>query len=184
MADDPGLPARVAELERRLAAEVEARERLVEIATLLASDTERGGVLRTIVSAAADILDAETASLLLVDHPTGELRVAVATGASEADVDRIRIPAGRGIAGWTVEHREPAVVHDPRSDERFYDDVDAGSDFETESLVAVPVLLGDRAIGVLEVVNKLGAEPFGNEDLTKATAFATLAAVALDRSPP
>lgn len=104
--------------------------------------------------------------------------------AKRADVDRIRIPAGREIAGWTVEHRAPAVVHDPRSDERFYSDVDAGSDFETESLAAVPLVLGDRAIGVLEVVNKLGAGPFGDEDLAKATAFAAVAAVALDRSPP
>lgn len=183
MAGEVDPSTRVGDLEPRLADEVETRERLADISTRLASAFERDDILHRIAAAAADVVDAETGSILLVDEASHDLTVAVATGASEAEVSRIRIPAGRSIAGWTVRNRESVIVEDPRSDERFYEDVDAASDFETEALVAVPILAGDRAVGVLELVNKLGDRPFDQDDVARAEAFAKLAATALQGPP-
>jgi phosphoserine phosphatase RsbU/P len=82
-----------------------------------------------------------------------------------------------------VAERQPALVSDPASDPRFFGDVDAASEFVTTDLLAVPLLSSDEAVGVLEVVNKLGDEgTFGDADVALARGFASLATIALERS--
>ena len=83
-------------------------ERLLEISSLLTSTLQLDELLRTIMSSASELTGAETSSLLLLDEEAGELTVEVATGAPGEAVMRQRVPAGQGIAGWVVEHGEPA----------------------------------------------------------------------------
>lgn len=184
---DPGsgeraLHERVAELERRLELEAQARTQLIDVAMKLSSTLNLTELLQLIMSSAAHLLHAETSSLLLVDEETDELIIEVATGAIGGEVVQRRIPAGAGIAGWTLRHREPAVIDDPASDERFYRDVSAAVGFETDNLLAVPLLLKDRAIGVVEVINKRGTTGFTDQDVELATALASLAAIAVDNA--
>src|SRR4029077_16204216 len=100
--------------------DVETLERLLEISSLLNSTLKLDELLAQIMSSATELTNAETSSLMLLDDGGDELTVQVATGAPGEAVVREHVPAGRGIAGWVVEHGEPAVVADPRSDERFY----------------------------------------------------------------
>ena len=171
----------VEELRRRLDAEVAKRDRLVEVAGLLSSTLKLEQLLVLITEAAAELLDAETSSLLLLDDETGELIVDIATGEIGRDVVQKRVPPGVGIAGWVVENGEPLVVNAPRDDPRFYGDIDAKSGFETKSIVAVPMRTKERVIGVLEVINKRGGA-FDEADAKLTTALAGQAATAIDNA--
>lgn len=176
------LKTRIADLERQLEVEVAVRGRLVAIATRLNSTFELGELLQLIVDSAADLLDAETGSLMLVDEDTGDLIIEISADSTETGLVESRVPAGQGIAGWTARERQPVVVDDPASDPRFYKDLDAATGFETRNLLSVPLLVKDRCVGVLEVLNKRGEGPFTSGDVELATAFAGLAAIALDNA--
>jgi GAF domain-containing protein len=168
--------------EGQLRQEVAARKRLVEAALQLTSTFDRNQLLQLIMSSAAELLDAETSSLMLVDEDTNELVITVATGAVGTKAERQRFPAGAGIAGWTLANREVAIVDDPASDRRFFPGVGESLQFTTRNLLAVPMLVKDRAIGVVEVINKRNDPRFTERDAELATAFASLAAIAIDNA--
>jgi GAF domain-containing protein len=161
--------------------DVETLERLLEISSLLNSTLKLDELLAQIMASATELTQAETSSLMLLDGEGEELTVEVATGAPGEAVVREHVPAGRGIAGWVVEHGEPAVVDDPKSDPRFYAGMDEKTGFETRSILAVPMHTHDRTIGVLEVINKRDGS-FDDADLKIATALANHAAIAIDNA--
>lgn len=169
-------------LDGQLRQEIAARKRLVEAAIQLTSTFDRDKLLQLIMSSASDLLDAETSSLILVDEETNELVIAVATGVVGARAERQRFPIGAGIAGWALANRQVAIVDDPASDGRFFPGVGESLQFDTTNLLAVPMLVKDRAIGVVEVINKRNNMQFTERDAELATAFASLAAIAIDNA--
>jgi GAF domain-containing protein len=171
----------LAELRRRLDEEVAKRDRLVEISGHLTSTLKLEELLGQITEAAAELLGAETSSLLLLDEETGELTVDVAAGEPGRDVLRKTVPAGTGIAGWVVQNDEPTVVASPRDDPRFYGEIDEKTGFETRSILAVPMRTKERVIGVIEVINKREGS-FGDDDVKLASALAGQAATAIDNA--
>jgi GAF domain-containing protein len=171
----------LAELRRRLDEEVAKRDRLVEISGHLTSTLKLEELLGQITEASAELLGAETSSLLLLDEETGELTVDVAAGEPGRDVLRKTVPAGTGIAGWVVQNDEPAVVASPRDDPRFYGEIDEKTGFETRSILAVPMRTRERVIGVIEVINKREGG-FGDDDVKLASALAGQAATAIDNA--
>jgi GAF domain-containing protein len=173
---------RIAALERELAEERRARQALVESSVRLNSLLNLPELLGAIIEAASSLLDAETGSILLLDEETNELTFAVATGESGAGLTEMRVPADRGIAGWVLSNNEPAIVGDVASDPRFYGQIDASSGFQTRSMIALPLAIRDRPIGVVEVINKRGDGGFTARDQELATAFAAQAAVAIDNA--
>ncbi len=176
------LTDQIAELERQLRLEVSARQQLVDAAVRLSSTLDSRKLLQLILAMAADLLDAETSSLLLVDPETDELVIEVATGTVGRMVEHRRIPINAGIAGWTLATRQVAVVADPHTDERFFAEVGGSIDFETRNLLAVPLLVKDRAVGVVEVINKQNGRSFSGWDADLAGAFSALAAIAVDNA--
>jgi GAF domain-containing protein len=156
-------------------------ERLLEISSHLNSTLKLDELLGEIMGAAAELTGAETSSLLLVDEEGGDLTVEIATGKPGEAVERARVPAGQGIAGWVVEKGEPVLVDEPREDERFYGDIDEKSGFETKNMLAVPMSSRDRTIGVIEVINKKDGS-FDERDQRVTTALAAQAAVAIDNA--
>lgn len=174
MTEDP------AALRAQLDAEIALRRRLVDLARRLTSTLDHDELIGMILTAAAELLGAETASVLELDPDSGDLQISFAAGGIAERITTQRVPKGRGIAGWVVEHRQPAVVNHPEDDERFYADLDESTGFETVNMLAVPLESGDRIIGVLEVINK--AEGFGPEDVEIGEALASLAAIALENA--
>lgn len=171
-----------ASLEEELAAERRARQALVETSVRLNSLLNLPELLNAIMASAAELLDAETSSLMMLDEATNEFTFEVATGESGEEVKQLRVPADQGIAGWVLRHNQPAVVDDVRSDPRFYGQIDQSSGFQTRSLLAVPLRIRDQTIGVVEVINKRGDRPFTGRDQELAAALAAQAAVAIDNA--
>jgi GAF domain-containing protein len=156
-------------------------ERLLEISSLLNSTLKLDELLGQIMASTTELTGAETSSLLLLDEEAGELTVEVATGKPGEAVARERVPSGQGIAGWVVEHGEPVIVGDPKSDPRFYGDIDEKTGFETRSILAVPMTTRERTIGVIEAINKREGR-FDERDQKLATALANHAAIAIDNA--
>jgi sigma-B regulation protein RsbU (phosphoserine phosphatase) len=157
-------------------------KRLIELATMLNSTLKLDELLAHIIRAASELTGAETSSLLLADAETEELTFTVFDGQVATALTDQRIPAGQGIAGWALQHREAVVVDDPSSDGRFYQDVDTASGFATRNLVAIPLLVKERPVGVIELINKEGGGSFTPADVEIGTALASFAAVALDNA--
>src|SRR5438477_350572 len=132
------------DLRKQLDHEVRRLNRLVDIAGLLNSTLKLQDLLELIISSAAELLDAETSSLLLLDEDTAELTVEIATGEPGRAVMRERVPAGVGIAGWVIENAQPLIVDKPREHPRFYGEIDEKTGFETRNIVAVPMGTTER----------------------------------------
>lgn len=178
-----------------------------EIANQLAS--EMGNVdrlLHLITENAVQILGAEAGSLLLVDEDTGHLEFHVVVGGGGQDLIGTRIPAGSGLAGATVERGTPIIVNDPSRDARWYGDLDGPDDlaaaldrgerydlasddaalddagFQSRAILSVPLMIGGRAIGVLQTINKADGSIFIDEDADLLETFAGQAAVAIENA--
>jgi phosphoserine phosphatase RsbU/P len=173
---------RIAVLEQELAEEQRARQVLIETSVRLNSLLNLPELLSAIMQSATELLDAETSSLMLLDEETNELTIEVATNEPGQTVTQLRIPADRGIAGWVLQHNDIAVVNDVATDSRFYRKVDLASGFTTRSMLAVPLKLGNKAIGVVEVINKRGDASFSTRDEDIAAALSALASVAIENT--
>jgi GAF domain-containing protein len=171
--------SRVAALERELAEERRARQALVETSVQLNSMLNLPELLRAIVGSASELLQSETGSLMMLDKERNELAFEVVSG---EELKELRVPADQGIAGWVIQHGEPAIVDDVPNDPRFYDQIDRSSGFTTRSMLAVPLKLRDRTIGVIELMNKQGGPGFTERDQELATALAAQAAVAIENA--
>ncbi|MCX7793268.1 MAG: HD domain-containing protein [Thermodesulfovibrionales bacterium] len=154
---------------------------LIRMTSLINSTLDTREVRRRAIEAAAELVDAEAGSLLLVDIERGELFFEVATGEKADEVKEVRLRMGEGIAGWVAERGEPLIVHDAQNDPRFFRGVDEKSKFKTRDLVCVPVKTKERTIGVLEAINKKNGR-FDKDDMEILKAFANQVAVAIENA--
>lgn len=169
----------------RLFNETETRARqlatLNEISRELSSTLDLQNLLGRIMRAAVEMIGTEAGSLFLVDDNTGELVFRVVEGGAQNLVGTRLLP-GIGIAGQVVEGREPAIVNNVLQDQLWFGDVDRGIEAQAQSLLAVPMLIQDEPIGVLEVINRKDQAPFDDEDASLLTTFASQAAIAIDNA--
>lgn len=93
----------------------------------------------------------------------------------------LRLPPGQGIAGWVAQTGESVIAPYTPDDPRFYPGIDKQIDYQTHSLIAVPLRVRDSVIGVMEVVNKLEGE-FNENDLMVIETLAASAAIAIDNA--
>jgi len=172
----------VERLQRSLQEEVGALNELIRISTLLNSTLNQPELLRLIMSSAKDLLDAEVSSVLLLDNESGELVFEVSLGEKSEEVVKHRIPIGQGIAGRVAQTGEPQIVDSVRENPDFYNQIDSQVGFETRNMLAIPLKVKDRVIGVVEIINKRNRAGFEAKDLELASAFTHLAAVAIDNA--
>ena len=76
----------------------------------------------------------------------------------------VTFPVDQGLAGYVFQTQKSAIFNDVQQDHRFYGKFDSVSGFQTKNLVAIPLVAGDEKVGVLEVLNKAGDEPFYEDD--------------------
>jgi len=144
--------------------------KLIEAVERPKRESEALTLLGQVLDSAIRAIGAKDGSLLVPDDQTGELVFVLVQGQSTKDnlVGR-RLPAGRGIAGWVAEHRRGTTVNNVPADERFYPELDVELDYRTSSLLAAPLLGGNRLLGVVEVINKQDGKLFSTGNLTLLT---------------
>ena len=173
-------------VKSRLLEESERRARqlttLNEIAQQLTSTLESEPLLKNILENAVSILNCEAGSLFLVDDQTDELIFKVTVGPVATDLLGQRLPPGSGIVGRAVQTRRPAIDNDAQRSGSRFAATDQQTGFTSRSLLAVPLQVKDRVIGVVEVINRRDGLPFGDDDQNLLTAFAGQAAVAIENA--
>ena len=155
---------------------------LVEVSGLISSITDYSELLRAILDVARRVIQAEAASLFLVDADSGNLELAIATRGESGFVEpKIFVPRGKGIAGWVFEHGESLLIPNAYADERFYKEADRQTGFVTRSIICAPLKRDDKIIGVLQVLNPRDKAAFEPEDLDGFSAYANLTATAIEK---
>ncbi len=175
MNDDPSRNSQLAEQLQRLLQAIEASGRAV----LPGSNRD---LLQSIVDAAARIFGAAAASIALVDEQQQVLEFRVAYGVGNEDVVGMRIPLDTGIAGYVAMTGQPIAISNVQQDARFNQDFARSTGYVPRSILATPLLWGDRVIGVMEVLDKINAPSFGMQDMELLGLFAHQAAIAIFQS--
>jgi signal transduction histidine kinase len=156
--------------------------RLLEVSLILNSNLELVPLLSFILEATCEISNAEGASILLYDQKLDELRF-VASNSPDTNMERLSqvpVPMEGSIAGQIVRENRYIVIQDP-SDPRIYRAVDDAIDFQTRSLLGVPMRIKDNVIGVLESVNKKDGL-WTDDDPNHLSILAAQAAVAIENA--
>ena len=154
---------------------------LNDLTRSLTSTLELKPLLNRIMDGAVEILDCEAGSLLLVDESSGESVFEVAIGPVGDDLIGKRLPAGAGLVGKALDSKHALIENDVRSSEDWFN-ADQKTGFSSKDLLVAPLVVKERAIGVLEVLNKKDESPFNQNDLELLTAFASHMAVAIENA--
>ncbi|MBI3635557.1 MAG: sigma 54-interacting transcriptional regulator [Candidatus Rokubacteria bacterium] len=153
-------------------------DRLVEILRLaqqMNAVQDRAALLDLIAREARRVMDADRASIFLLDRERHELWSQVALGSAE----RLVFDAGSGIAGAVLASGRAISVADVSADPRFYADIDAHTGYRTHNVLAMPLRLPDgQVIGVFEILNK-NSGTFTQDDEDVLHVLASQAATAI-----
>ncbi len=173
------LDLRLAEAEAALAREMRVSKALREVGTALGTTLDLDQLLELILDKITEAVEADRATLYLLDDANEELVSRVALG---DDVRSIRVKLGHGIAGHVARTGKPLHVRDAYKDPRFLPDWDLLLGYRTRSILAAPMKnhLG-KTIGVVQVLNKKRGE-FSEDDADILAALSTQAAVSIDNS--
>jgi GAF domain-containing protein len=146
----------------------------------LASEEGHRALLQSIVDVARAIFDAKASSVLLLDEAADELVFEAVSGEGEGDIVGMRFPSSTGIAGWVLVTRQPLVIDDLQQDPRFARQAAESTGYVPHGLMAVPLLIEERALGVLEVLDRPNDASFSLAEMDLLTLFAHQAAIGLD----
>ena len=149
-------------------------------AGVLGAEKSYRDLLQSIVEVARAIFRAKASSIFLLDEVTDELVFeAVAGEGSESLVGR-RFPSSQGIAGFVLVSRQPLVIENVVEDPRFSREVAESTGYVPQGLMAVPLLHEERALGVLEVLDRPTDARFTLAEMELLGRFANQAAIGLD----
>jgi len=162
-------------------AEREARRRVenIQLVTDAAlAHLEVDELLAVLLPRIRDILEADTCAVLLLDENTDELVARAALGIEEEVEQGVRVPLGRGFAGNVAASRKPIILPD----------VDTANVWNPilrekglKSMVGVPLMVGEAAIGVLHI-GSLTHRDFTSNDVDLLQLVANRVALALERA--
>ncbi|MBN2385740.1 MAG: GAF domain-containing protein [Anaerolineales bacterium] len=173
-------------VKARLLQESERRTRqltyLNEITRQLTGTLETEPLLHNILESAIAILNCEAGTLFMVDEQTDELVFTVVISPVAEDLIGSRLAPGTGIVGEAVQTRRPVISNNVLNNQSWSASTDEKTGFVTKNLLAVPLQVKERVIGVLEVINRKDNLPFEEEDQNLLQAFASQAAVAIENA--
>jgi|SRR5215208_3985893 len=154
------------------------RFRTTVAAAVVGAEEAHRALLESIVQVARSIFSAKGSSIWLLDEEADELVISAVARDEERHLLGLRMPSSQGIAGWVLTTRQPIVIEDVQSDPRHAKDVAERTGYAPQGLMAVPVLHGERVLGVLQVLDRQTRFSLGEMDLLGM--FGNQAAIALD----
>lgn len=166
--------------EERRRLENALSSRFVSVLSMLSQAENRRELYVSILKMAADLVDAASGSLMLVDESGAGMRIESVIGMNLQLAKSISVKVGRGIAGKVAETGQPLLVKDIEQDTRVR--IRNRSRFKTKSFVSIPLAVQGVVIGVLNLSDKGGSGVFTEEDLEILLSMARHACVVLERS--
>jgi sigma-B regulation protein RsbU (phosphoserine phosphatase) len=160
-------------------AELGKLQKLIEASRTLNSTLNLDELLTIILKTTLEIVDADRGTVYLLDEAHQELwsRILIA----EEKID-IRLPLGKGIAGYVAATGDTLNIENAYLDARFNPDFDRLTGYHTESILCMPMKNNqEKTIGVVQLLNKHKG-PFTSEDESFLGALSVHAAIALENA--
>ena len=124
-------------------------------------------------------MPSNTTILVLHDEGGRELVFTSSRVLRPGVIDGVRLKDGQGIAGWVAQHRESVCIDDVRDDPRHDPTLGRRAGLVARNMICVPLLHRDTLLGVLQVINKIGAPCFTADEMRLVQALASQAASAI-----
>ncbi len=157
-------------------------ELVCSLGRLVSSSLDLETVIDRAMRAAEEVANAEASSIWRLDPEGKTLSFWFASSGVTEALRSIRIPVGQGIVGHAVAERKPFLVADAAADPRWKPMVDAQSGFVTKSILTLPLVVEDRVLGAIQLLNKAGGGLFDEGDLELAGAMAGQIAIAIENA--
>ncbi len=154
--------------------------RLHEMSRTIESRANLDSLLEYIMQRCMELINAEAASLMLVDEKAQELEFKIVLGPKAQEVKPFRLPIGKGITGWVAKTGQPLLIPDAYKDDRFDSSFDKRSGFVTRSILCVPMVHESKTIGVMNVLNPLEGKSFTEDDQMLLLIYASQAALSIE----
>ncbi len=153
-----------------------------ELGKTIISSLDLKEILSVVMEKISELLKPRNWSLMLVDEDTNELYFEIAVGEGSDRIKELRLKMGEGIAGWVAKEKKPLLVPDVTKDPRFSRKVDLISRFTTKSIICVPLVVRNKCLGVIELINRVEEGNFEEQDLQLLTTLADYAAIAIQNA--
>lgn len=162
-------------LEEAIRGSVEARS-LYEVGIALSSSLDLDELLQKILHQLRKVIECNSAVIYLVDPRDRTINQIVGSGLPDSMQEKLHLKIGQGITGRVAETGKAVIVSDVKADPYYI-----AFRPETQSEMAVPLKVGDNIIGAFNLESdKAGA--YGEHDLELLNAFASLAAITIERA--
>lgn len=153
--------------------------RLLEVTRGLSHMVDLEAYLQSVLSAAIELTESETAFLMEHDEATQELYFRYVPWFHRDSIKDVRIPVNESAAGWVFLHVKPLIIDDVKNDPRHYRKLDELAGLVSRSLLGVPLILHGRPLGVFQIFNKKGDSHYTEEDALVMEALASLVVTAM-----
>ena len=149
-------------------------------AGVMGSEEAHKALLQSVVDVARAIFQARASSIFLLDEEKDQLVFAAVAGEGSDHLIGTGFPSDTGVAGWVLVTRQPLVLEDVGEDPRFAREAAEQTGYVPKGLMAVPLLHGERVLGVLEVLDRPNRAQFTLAESDLLGLFGNQAAIALD----
>ena len=137
-------------------------------------------VLREILMRANEFVPSDSGSILIDDpllkwdeEHKGKLYFMACFGVGSAGLVGTHLPDDVGIAGAIYQSGMPYLSKDVSKDSKFYDAIDKQTQYESKSILAMPIKIDDSVVGVIELINRKGRVTYDDRDLAILEIFAS-----------
>jgi sigma-B regulation protein RsbU (phosphoserine phosphatase) len=155
---------------------------LLRVSCVINSIRDYRELLTSLLQITKEVMDCNAASLYSYQPETNDLVWHVALGDKADKLKEVgRLKMGQGVAGWVAENQKSALVADTATDSRFFRGADTTTGFVTRSIVCVPLLVGNKLVGVLQALNPSHKKSFDERDMEVFEAYGALAATAIEK---
>ena len=164
-----------------------AQRRTAELATLnkiaatVTSSLNTRDVYHLVMEQLNEYFQVDAGSLLMLDVETNELVFVMTLEAGEEKLFGVRVPQGQGFVGLVAQSQQYEIVHDAQNDPRFYAKVSESVNYEVRTILCVPIVVKNRTIGVIELLNKRDGT-FTEEEANRLMRMAATIGVAIENA--
>ena len=152
---------------------------LIDASKIVNSTIELDKVLALILEVATQSIAADRGTLYLIDTGADELWSKVAQGNNMVE---IRLPLGKGLAGYVAKTGETINIADAYKDPRFNPEIDRKSGYTTHTVLCMPMRNKEgQIVGAFQFLNKKEG-PFTPDDEAFIDALSVHAAIALENA--
>ncbi|WP_139490922.1 HD domain-containing phosphohydrolase [Brevibacillus dissolubilis] len=146
-------------------------------AAKIASEKQLDRLLMLMADMGRELISADRCTLWILDQKNNELWTRVAHG-----VDEIRVPAQKGVVGYSVQNHAPVYIDDAYQDPRFNQEVDRQTGYRTKSIICIPFENSEGQImGAYQAINKrTSSGVFTQKDLEYLTLAASYTGKSLE----